>query len=183
MRKSIISLVLILSFSLIISSCQKGENDPLISLASRDARITALWNLADYEKTSITVQTNGSVEYTTTINYSYDGTTLTKVTTSNAGTDTELYSYSSQFEIKKDGTYRSENIQNGKIKENKSNWWWIDSKLNKIGIVLEYDGSYIIDRLASDELVLFNEKTVINTNAANETDSTYVYEKLTFEKQ
>lgn len=183
MKKSIISILIIFAASLIISSCQKGENDPLISLASRDARITALWNLVDYEKTSTNVQTNGSVTYTTTINYTYDGTTLTKVKTDNSGTDTELYSYASKIEIKKDGTYHSETTQNGNIEENKSNWWWVDNQQNKIGIVLEYDGNFIIDRLASDELVLYKELTMIETKANNEIDSIYTYEKLTFEKQ
>ncbi len=98
---SIIALLLASSFT----ACKKGENDPF-SLRSRKARLTGVWELksADYK---ITYVENGNTDVTT---YSYDGTTMTR-TTDGDGT---AYTYSETIEIKKDGTFSSDILNEGR---------------------------------------------------------------------
>ncbi len=98
---SIIALLLASSFT----ACKKGENDPF-SLRSRKARLTGVWKLksADYK---ITYVENGNTDVTT---YSYDGTTMTR-TTDGDGT---AYTYSETIEIKKDGTFSSDILNEGR---------------------------------------------------------------------
>ena len=46
MKKNILFIALSLVVgSTVLTGCKKGENDPFLSLKSRDARITELWKL------------------------------------------------------------------------------------------------------------------------------------------
>ena len=49
MKNLKIALFVVLAATFILPSCKKGENDPFISLKSRDARITAKWKLTKIE--------------------------------------------------------------------------------------------------------------------------------------
>ena len=97
MKKTIsLSLAFILTVSLFVS-CKKGENDPSISLLSRKARLTGVWDLtsADYQEKNID---DGDTDITS---FSYDGTNMTE-TTDGEG---ETYIYSEKLTIEKDGNF------------------------------------------------------------------------------
>lgn len=83
----------------IFVGCKKGENDPFMSLLSRTARITGVWNLtsADYDH----IYSGGEVG---TFSYSYDGTQMTRTLDG----DGETYDYSEKVTIEKDGTFKVE---------------------------------------------------------------------------
>ena len=97
MRKTISLGLVLLIFASVFVGCKKGENDPFMSLLSRKARITGVWNLtsADYEFRDV----DGSDTDVTT--YSYDGTQMTE-TTDGIGF---AYTYSEEITIEKDGTF------------------------------------------------------------------------------
>lgn len=98
MRKTISLGLVLLIFASVFVGCKKGENDPFMSLLSRKARLTGVWNLtsADYDYTTV----NGS--NTTVYGYSYDGTQMTR-TVDGTGT---TYDYSEEITIEKDGTFK-----------------------------------------------------------------------------
>jgi len=95
--KKVLSLGMI---ALLIASsfigCKKGDNDPL-SLLSRKARLTGIWDLtsADYEEKDID---DSGTDITS---YSYDGTNMTETTDGNG----ETYAYTEKITIEKDGTF------------------------------------------------------------------------------
>lgn len=73
------------------NSCKKGEEDPFLSLKSRDKRLQGEWTLKAYDETSASkevsnVNNNGtasSTEEITSTTVSYDGTKLKTVVTKN----------------------------------------------------------------------------------------------------
>jgi archaellum component FlaF (FlaF/FlaG flagellin family) len=178
MKRKIYFLALILISGIIFDSCKRGEEDPFISLRSRDNRITADWQLKTYDK--VTSSTNDGI--TTTTTYSYDGTTLTKVRVNDQGTTTDTYSFSYELNIIQDGSYVSTVVDNGDKTQTTSNWWWSNTTENKAGIVMEYDGTYLIERLAFDELTLSADEFETNTQDGI-TDSTRTTFLMTFIKK
>ena len=98
---------------LVLESCKKGENDPFLSLRSRDNRISGEWELAEYESESTTTVTDGGTTVTTTSSSSFDGS----VWTNTQGGNTTSYSYKRSLTINKDGTYMMTETQDGNVSE------------------------------------------------------------------
>ena len=99
MKKTIHYLMAIALIATIFVGCKKGENDPFLSLLSRTARITGVWNLssADYDHI-YTGDGDG------TYSYSFDGTQMTRTYDGDGIT----YDYSEKVTIEKDGTFKIE---------------------------------------------------------------------------
>ena len=85
------AFVAILSLTF-LAACKKGENDPFLSLRTRNARITGTWKLTAQETTQTDVYGGVTEVYSTT----FDGTNLTM--TDPGGSYT--VSYSQTIEIK-----------------------------------------------------------------------------------
>lgn len=181
MKKVKFALLMLMAAILILPACKKGENDPFISLKSRDAKVTAIWKLTKIANTRTQVQSGN----TSTTTYTFDGSSLI-VTSSPGGSTTYTGSY--EMEIIKDGTMTwNETYSFGgstDVQSSTGTWQWMNSDKNKSVIILA-GGNYFftgglwqIDRLASKELVLSN---VGNDNDNGDT-STWDY-KYTFEKQ
>lgn len=147
---------------LALQSCKKGENDPALSLKTRDARITGEWELeyaseiynyneqyADesyIESESIIVE-DGQLNYIYSYSYTYDNTTQSD------SDEDGPYSYSETLTIEKDGSSSSRVDEDGTVYMNDRNWWWHDSSKKKTQI--SFGGSmYTVDRLTNKELVL-----------------------------
>ena len=120
------SIKYILGISIVIYfvfSCKKGDNDPFISLRSREARITANWHL-----------TESSLE-------SHDLITVSNQFQHIAESDGIDQTIIENFIIKKDGTYKIENIYNKDSYIEEGSWFFgrknkeLDIK-NKESIVL-----------------------------------------------
>lgn len=148
-----------------LAACKKGENDPFLSLKSRNARITGTWKLTSQESTQTEVN-NGMTEVYTT---SFDGTYLTN--TNPGGSSTTSYSHT--IEIDKDGKYKMTRLDGGVTYENQGNWWWIDSKKKKVRIAFDDDwGSFYIDRLTNKEMVLKLDESYSTSQSGLSSSST-----------
>jgi hypothetical protein len=170
--KSIISKLGIIALVGIVTlqGCKKGENDPLISLKSRDARITGTWELTSQEAEYTYKSEFNGESATETTKQSYDGNMMTETYTEtyNGQTESEsdTYDYSFEMTIDKDGTYSLTVASDGDKQESSGNWWWLSDKKNKTRIALDDDfGSFEIDQLKNKELILTSETSYKNTDA------------------
>lgn len=105
------------------NGCKKGENDPFISLRSRDARLMGEWTVSKIEGTRTTDTKGNNVNITnytnslTTNTTTFDGSTLTSsnvtnstyygtTTTLGGGTKTYINSYSVAITIEEHGVVK-----------------------------------------------------------------------------
>jgi hypothetical protein len=176
MKKNILVIALgLLVGSTVLTGCKKGENDPFLSLKSRDARITETWKLVSVEGKDVTTDASGTDELTTT----FDGTTASQ---SFNGTVFSTYSYSLTIEIKKDGTYQSIEVVDGDSETIDGRWYWLNSKKNKTTISLDNLGVFEVNGLKSKELILknYSKDVSVNSGVSSTDESTTTW---TFEKQ
>lgn len=179
-------LATVLLFAFAFQSCKKGENDPFISLKSRDARLTGTWELASYSKERNSTTTTDVSSSETVKTETYSGSLVTQTVTSSSSssskvyTDSDTWSYSETLTIEKDGTYKLEVIEDDVSDTETGYWWWVDGKKNKIGVSL--DGTvYILDRLAGDEMVVV-ENYELKTVDDGEVESITVTNEYTYSK-
>lgn len=161
-------------------SCKKGENDPALSLVSRNARITAEWKLTGIEATRTRVAGGNTVVTT----LSYDGSILTMTQGGVSVTATGSYTMTIEKWGKMSWSETYTVGGNTDVQTATGYWEWVDSDKNKSYVILE-GGDHLftgglcrIDRLASKELVIIDEG---NANDNGDTD-VWSY-KYTFEKQ
>lgn len=182
-----------------ISGCKKGDQDPFLSLRSRDGRLIKEWKLVKVEGTEISKDSYISPTITTI--YSFDGTTFqcTETTTINSTPTitktTGLYT----LEIKEDGTLSiNETITTSGISStttaltSKGTWVWATGNKKKDHLLLSFNLSYInrnyfdgglvyVSRLSSNELVLNSSSAESNatgvSSSSNSSDFTYTFEK------
>jgi hypothetical protein len=147
-------LLLLAFVGLTILSCEKGENDPFMSLRSRDARITGEWELESMSATYIDKM--DSNEFKTTLNLE-DGI-ITQKEFFNGVEDpdeTTTASFSRILEIMNKGKYKNVTTDDGQVLTIEGDWFWVQSDKNKSRLALDDDyGSFEIDRLTNSELVL-----------------------------
>ena len=182
MKNNKIALFIVFIAAMSFGSCKKGENDPFISLRSRDARVTGKWELTKweyklsepfwydesemhYEKKSF----NGS---SLTISYNY-----MDYFNNLAKDSTYTVSYSRDLEIDKGGRYKQVVKQDTTSSALEYYWYWYDGNKNKVGIFVGED-LYYIDQLKNNEMVLAREWSSID-----EDGTTTETEELTFEKK
>ncbi|MCH8903668.1 MAG: hypothetical protein IIA45_07125 [Bacteroidetes bacterium] len=178
-----LGLVLIIGI-IAISGCKKGENDPFLSLKSRDARITGIWKLVDQR----IIRTYTSNSVTTVTVERFDGTTW-----SVEYADTIISRpYSRELNVEKNGTYISIIIDDENKSEIMGNWWWQNDTKNKVQILFvpfnnsiwfgDNHESFIIDRLTDNEM-MFEQSSYSKSTSANGDiyENTYSSE-MTYEK-
>jgi hypothetical protein len=114
------TLIAVAIVSVTVQSCKKGEDDPALSLRSRDARLIGEWKLTKYDSkrdvrdASTNTTVNGiSRTQTLSITEAFDGSVQTTTVSyqdvsSPGGTDSEnttyRENYTMEMEILKDGT-------------------------------------------------------------------------------
>ena len=155
---SLLILCLMLVGGTFLGGCKKGEEDPFISLRSRDARIKGDWKLSSY--TSTETYSNGGgiggpVQVTSTSNY--DGTNLTTTFVGGGNSGTETYSFSQKLSIEDDGRYTVTSVEDGKTSTFSGNWVWLDSDKNKSYISFDSGfgsafGAIYLRMLKNDEM-------------------------------
>lgn len=145
------------------TSCtKKGENDPFLSLKSRDSRITGTWNLSSSTYTSTSSTTVGGTTTTSTFTTTYDGTLLTTV----QGQTTNSSTYSQELIINKDGTYSLKTTQDGDITEGSGYWWWLNDSKKKTRLALDDDwNSFDISQLKNKEMILTQDTWMKDTDS------------------
>ncbi len=181
-RNSILTVVVaLLSISAIITGCARGEDDPWLTLHSRDARISQTWSLKSVSGS--VVETTGTD--ITNIEYYFDGTNM-YVTTN--GT-TESFAFVYDMEIKDDGEVFSQEFMNkiasGELIAESSQtsfWYWGDDDKNKTSVNLDLTGfllskymSYDIPRLAFNDMTFDVDFSDNYTELQQINDSTYDY--------
>ncbi len=176
MKKNILFIALgLIIGSVTLTGCKKGENDPFLSLKSRDARITANWKLVKVESTEVSTGPSGTDTFTST----YDGTTMSLAYNGVTGA---AYSYSLSVEILKDGTYISTEVEDGDSRTINGRWVWMNAAKNKTMISLDNLGTFEVNGLKSKELMLkVYSKDVEVTGGDTYTDESTA--AWTFEKQ
>lgn len=178
MKKSIslIALALMVFSGVFFTGCKKGEEDPFISLKSRDSRVTSKWKLTKLEGSS--TNTIGGSSFTTTFNY--NGTIYT--TTFSSG-DAVQFSYALEMEILKGGDMTSTETEDGNVSTLKANWYWTNNTSDKTGLYLgAVQGEiFTVDGLSSNELILSQESEQTDTNdgqtSTSKSSTTWTFEK------
>jgi len=133
------------------TSCKKGEDDPLVSLRTRKARVTGEWKVTGIESTSTSDDGTTKVETSTT----YDGSTATTttVTTQSGGspiTTTGSNTFTVVYTFDKDGSYSCVREYIGNSSTETGSWSFIlKSKENE---------------LKNKEAIMLVPQTITNSN-------------------
>ena len=143
-NKSFIA-ALMLGTIVMLSSCSKYDENPMLAIGSKTGRLTGEWKLSEMK--SVETESNGS-ETTT-----YDGSMMTTIVIDNGTSATSTYAYSETITIVKDGTYTTKYTSGTMSGEMTEYWSWVDGASSKERILL--NGTvYDIVKLTGKELVL-----------------------------
>lgn len=154
MKKTVLILAAAGLIFMTPSCLKKGENDPFLSLSSRNARITGTWELSSLSSENVITTVNSGTTQIDKETLSYDGNIMTETWT-NGGGGTATYSYTMELSIEKDGTYKMTTVVDGETSEVEGHWWWLTDKKRKTRIAFDDDvDSFEIDQLKSKEMVL-----------------------------
>lgn len=176
-----VNYFILISIGMIAVSCKKGENDPFLSLKTRDSRISGEWEL----KSMLITDAGNSYDNYDTSSYTYteiyeNGTyayNYTSIYTSNGTTDTyqqgdTITPYEYSMEIEKSGNLILAVTEDQETAELKSLWYWLDTGKKKT--ILVVNGSpYYVDRLTNNELVLKADGSL--KGMGDEPDNNYSY--------
>ena len=179
MKKLIYAILIFMCVPFFNSCTKKSANDPLISLISRDARITGEWKLMSWESTTTITSSSSGSSNSSTSTSNYDGTLVTNVSGNNAST----YTYSSSVRISKDGTYYEEIDSDGDTYVSTGEWWWLDNNKKKTRIAFDDDdSSWNIDKLGNKTLIVVDNSSYEEIDSDGDTyvstrSATYTYEK------
>jgi hypothetical protein len=182
-------LLTVISFT----SCKKGENDPFLSFKSRTARLKGDWTLGLKNATISNATNDGTTLTTVTVNGNYNGTEENVVTVSDSTvTSVFRYTFNINFDENGSYSYTLNLFRptgdpgapyNNSIYTVSGAWAWLDQGADKLGLSLSNDfnpaipdslnpntlfpynlsGSYYVDKLASDELVLKRDGQYTNS--------------------
>ena len=173
MKKIFLILGIVFISIITFLSCRKGDHDPYISLRSRHTRLIGEWKLTSLNfSIKRTKPATGAVFSTQTIEYS--DSIKKSWDKQNNQTDTIYHEY---LTIKDNGMFKllmKSTIRNVvQTKSVTNQWYWLDTKKKKTGIMLNGYHSYDIDKLSSKELILIYEKVI---PASRQTSNLEIYE-------
>jgi len=175
----------------LLNSCKKGQDDPFLSLKSRDSRIMRKWNLKKIEGTESKITPYS----TSTTTYSYDGSVLKLVkttdgvTTTTGGTGSYDMTFDKYSKLSYNESFTSSESGSGlEVLTGDNIWNWLNSDKDKSSIFIQGGGTnlfkaniYIVDRLTSKELILKlkydDSETEEGNTIKSSTDLTYTFEK------
>jgi hypothetical protein len=152
MKASFLKIAVIVLIASSFTACKRGENDPFLSVKSRNARITGKWVL----KTS---------QYIETYSNNYDGPVISEITkidyadgflaTTLPNGDVYAVPYTFEVIINKNGTYAQSVVTDGIKVDTEGYWWWQSDTKDKVRIAFDDDiNSFYIDQLKDKELIL-----------------------------
>lgn len=195
MKKVKLSILMLLAVVLILPACKKGENDPFISLKSRDGRITAKWKLTTIAGTESDITTQSGATSTVSKSITYNGSTeVTTTTTSMTGlpaqTSTTTSIYTFDMTIDKLGVVTYNLTEPPDSYTGNGTWVWASNSKDKDVITISlngnagflFSGTYDISQLKSKELVL-QVTTDESSTSSNQTETKHTEYAYTFEKQ
>jgi len=194
MNKTVKKILAITAVALIAMplfySCKKGEEDPFISLRSRDKRITGEWKLtsASTNDTRTFINNPGDNPTTITTTETYDGTLWTETTVFDTfPPNTQTDTISITFYLCKDGTASYTKVDAGDKHVLSGSWQWLDSKKNKTHILVPLPlgtcgGTFEVLELKNKELKLTYSDSHNDTDSDGTYDNQSCEETYTFEK-
>ncbi len=161
MKKNTLFLLSLLV--LLFSGCGKYENGPILSLRSKNARLSGEWKVVKYDfkwtdpmdpSDNSSALLNGTIMTSSYQEPIYDPFTGELLGYENIS---ESYPYSETWEIEtKDNTIKTTISSNGSTDVTTTLWSWSDGINEKE--IIEIDGvSYIIKKLTNKEMELFME--------------------------
>ncbi len=170
MKKFLIFIIVIALVAPFFTACKKGEDDPFLTIKSRNARLIGEWEMVDYNETSITTTSNTTTTTTTT----YSGTTYTNTVVDDNGSDSNTGTVAYSVTFNNDGTFdrvvnitvNNDTYTSVTITTDKGVWYWacknneLDTK-NKEVLVMQ----------------LSSQITTFTAGSYNTTDS-YTWEGL-----
>lgn len=202
--KKLIGLVLLLVLG--FTGCKKGEDDPFISLRSRNNRLTGEWKMVSGEFNT-TIKEDGTTRISKSVysNGFYNETT----TSSNGDNETTTYSGSIILEFEKEGTFTYTSNDEDYFSTMEGVWSFLNKNKeldlkNKEAIMLTftsgfetYDGEmdrmntlsgktnipemiFIIKQLKNNEMVLVVDRQEISSNGEFELKDNF---EITLEKK
>lgn len=149
-----------------LQSCKKGENDPFLSLKTRDARITGEWELTYSNQTYTYTEAYMGDTYVESEEFLFENGQAQEMgsyTLTQNGVlqsqeyNEDPYNYSEKMNIEKNGICSFNTDSDGSLYSNKGDWKWFDTSKKKTMIVIQ-GMIYTIDRLTNKELVLLAEE-------------------------
>lgn len=176
--KKSLAILFVLGIALGMNACKKGEDDPFISLASRNSRITGKWKMIGYDEEILTTRNDGgSITTETRTKNLVDGQLISVSPYSG----TTSFAFEATLTLNKEGSYEYVLNQNS----NTGTWWWKDSGKSKssVGFSHNFTGNIILRELSNKKMVWQIEafsKEFFSDNDYQEitTTVTYTYEKL-----
>jgi|SRR5690606_7568887 len=176
MKKIIKLSVLFFASALVLASCSKYDDNPAVSLKSKNGRIVGEWTLTKADYTG----THTSYGTTNTDTLTYNGVIMTET----SGGYTSTYSYSEKMKINNDGTVEITVVDDGETEIETDIWSWIDGTSNKELIMIGGIGGsdiFSIKKLTNKELVLglsySNSYTYDGRTSSSSVIATLTYEK------
>lgn len=153
-----------------------------MSIRSRDSRIVGTWNLTSILSNNKTKVQNGistnnePIDVIVTFPENVDSISAFKIKRTVVVNDIKDSVYKEVLVINEDGTY-SDTIKCGKLNQKaaikyttrvvSNNWYWLDAKKNKEGIMLIGYGTFSVDRLAWKEIVFTSKEETQKTTGSN----------------
>lgn len=192
MKKILLILVILSNIILLSTSCKKGEDDPAISLRSRDSRFAGKWHvtLIDYVNTSFSTGDT----FSTTTTMSLNGSNLTLEIKSGIVTTTyKAENYDLNVEIKKNNDYSCSQsyTENGQSKTSSylQKWNWLNTEKTLVNLPMWFGGStsffnnniWHLRELRDKKLVLVMERSYDDNNTVSEDKFTATF-RIEFEK-
>lgn len=190
LMKNKMLICLSLFVAITISGCfKKADDDPLISLRSRKARVDGEWKVASATQTEIYTASGSGGSYTKV--YTGTGNTYTFVSTVNGVSTKETGVVTQEWEFDKEGTYKTSDNTDGVITTTEGRWNFTSSigeTKNKSQIALSketetngasqdvYTGNYVdevydIKELRNDKMVLYSHRTVKDANGTSDIET------------
>ena len=193
----IIHCIFLVFLTLSFNSCKKGENDPFLSLKSRDSRITGTWELTNLTASQVDFS-NAFGNYTNTTTNTFINDTLTRhiLTTHESGVlldsiDSFYYTLSIELD-KSDNSIITENyLFSNLVNSYTGTWSWLNGTKNKSKLHLDNTNiqyfkntNFEIDRLTNKELILkFSSQHIWNDASGIYRSENTIDEIWTFKKK
>jgi len=138
------SLFLLLASAWLFTACKKGEDDPFLSLKSRDARLRGEWKLVK----AYALDFDGTEGM-------FDGHFYT---VTQSGNIVDQYVFDLAYTFEKGGKSKLVTIKNEESYSIEGLWSWQNTNKKKTTLSVIYD-TFHVKRLSGKELVLTQEKT------------------------
>lgn len=177
-----LSILTLSLFILILVSCKKGEEDPFLSLKTRNSRITGTWTLKSleqesnmFERLTFTNEVNNDVQIVETdmsSSSTFDGTTLTTLSAEGFLQEDDIKAWDAGNTVWNDYYYKKDGITNKTItKSYEQNFTFY--KDNTFIRTTSYTDDQVMEKTSYTEEILDDRAGAEDLNTNVTIDSSY----------